>query len=115
MITIEMLVQTVHGLNRDDLRRWIDNAWIRPDGTPGQYRFHDIDVARLRLIVELRDDLGVDESAMPVVLSLLDQLYETRRHMIRLRRVIETAVPEELRGRLLDDLGDGARSPRQSG
>jgi chaperone modulatory protein CbpM len=112
MITIEMVTHTVTGLNPDDLRRWIDNAWVRPDGQPGQYRFHDIDVARLRLIVELRDDLGVDETALPVVLSLLDQLYETRRNMIRLRAVIETVVPEDLRGRILDDLGDGSRSLR---
>ena len=110
MITIEMLTHSVNGLNLDDLRRWIDYAWIRPDGQPGQYRFHDIDVARLRLIVELRDDLGVDEAALPVVLSLLDQLYETRRRMIRLRSVIETVVPEDVRGRILDDLGESARS-----
>jgi chaperone modulatory protein CbpM len=106
MITIEMLTHTVTGLSPDDLQRWIDNAWVRPDGMPGQYRFHEIDVARLRLMVELRDDLGVDEAALPVVLSLLDQLYETRRHMIRLCAVIETVVPEDLRGRILHDIGD---------
>ena len=109
MITVEMLTHVVTGLKAEDLRRWIDNAWVRPDGQPGQYRFHDIDVARLRLMVELRDDLGVDEAALPVVLSLLDQLYETRRHMIRLRAVIETVVPEDVRGRILDDLGQGVR------
>jgi chaperone modulatory protein CbpM len=112
MITIETLTHTVIGLTPDDLRRWIDYAWVRPDGQPGQYRFHEIDVARLRLIVELRDDLGVDEAALPVVLSLLDQLYETRRHMIRLRTVIETVVPEDVRGRILDDLGDEAPPPQ---
>ena len=112
MITIEMLTHVVTGLDPRDVRRWIDNAWVRPDGQPGQYRFHDIDVARLRLIVQLRDDLGVDEAALPVVLSLLDQLYETRRTMIRLRAAIETVVPEDVRGRLLDDLGDSARSPQ---
>ena len=112
MITIETLTHTVIGLNLEDLRRWIDYAWVRPDGQPGHYRFHDIDVARLRLIVQLRDDLGVDEAALPVVLSLLDQLYETRRNMIRLRTVIETVVPEDLRGRILDDLSDGPGTPR---
>jgi chaperone modulatory protein CbpM len=105
MITIEMLSHTVVGLNPDDLRRWIDNAWVRPDGQPPHYRFQDIDVARLRLIVELRDDLGLDEGAMPVVLSLLDQLYETRRQMRRLCTVLESAVPDEIRRRILDDLG----------
>ncbi len=104
MITIEMLTRTVRGLDPEDLRRWIDNAWVRPDGGPGQYRFHEIDVARLRLIVELRDDLGGDEAALPVVLSSLDQLYETRRQMMRLRTVIETAVPDDIRHRILDDL-----------
>ena len=112
MITIETLTHTVIGLDLEDLRRWIDYAWVRPDGQPGHYRFHDIDVARLRLIVQLRDDLGVDEAALPVVLSLLDQLYETRRNMIRLRTVIETVVPEDLRGRILDDLSDGPGTPR---
>jgi hypothetical protein len=51
MITIEMVTRTVSGVQPEDLRRWIDNAWVRPDGEPGHYRFHDIDVARLRLIV----------------------------------------------------------------
>jgi chaperone modulatory protein CbpM len=110
MITIEMLTHTVAGMSPEDLRRWIDNAWVRPDGLPGQYRFHDIDVARLRLIIELRDDLGVDEAALPVVLSLLDQLYETRRTMIRLRAAIETVVPADLQGRILDGIGDGAHA-----
>jgi chaperone modulatory protein CbpM len=107
MITIEMLGRRVTGLTSEDLGRWIDNAWVRPDGIPGQYRFQEIDVARLRLIVELRYDLGVDEAAMPVVLSLMDQLYETRRQMRRLRVVIETVLPEDVRGRILDDLSGG--------
>jgi chaperone modulatory protein CbpM len=107
MITVEMLSSTIAGLDPADLARWIDNAWVRPDGEPGRWLFHDIDVARLRLIVELRYDLGMDEAALPVVLSLLDQLYETRRQMRRLRRVMET-VPAELRLRMLDDLGGSA-------
>jgi len=103
MITIEMVTRTVSGVQPEDLRRWIDNAWVRPDGGPGDYRFHDIDVARLRLIVELRDDLGVDEGALPVVLSLLDQLYETRRQMHRLA----TAIPPDVRDRIVGDRSAG--------
>ncbi|WP_284946184.1 chaperone modulator CbpM [Acidisoma cladoniae] len=103
MITIEMVTRTVSGVQPEDLRRWIDNAWVRPDGEPGHYRFDDIDVARLRLIVELRDDLGVDEVALPVVLSLLDQLYETRRQMRRLA----TAIPPDIRARIAGDVSAG--------
>lgn len=107
MITIETLSATVSGLDAGDLQRWIDNAWVRPDGGPGQYRFHDIDVARLRLILQLRDDMGLDEGTMPVVLSLLDQLYETRRQMRRLCDVMETTLSFEDRRRLREDLGLG--------
>jgi chaperone modulatory protein CbpM len=104
MITIETLSRLVVGLDPAEVQRWIDNAWIRPDGEPGRYHFQDIDVARVRLIVQLRDDLGVDETALPVVLSLMDQLYETRRQMRRICTVIETSVPDDVRSTLLDQL-----------
>lgn len=104
MITIETLSATVTGLDVGDLQRWIDNAWVRPDGAPGGYRFQDIDVARLRLILQLRDDMGLAEDAMPVVLSLLDQLYETRRRIRRLCDVMETTLPAEMRARLLESV-----------
>lgn len=104
MITIETLSRLVVGLDPAEVQRWIDNAWIRPDGEPGRYHFQDIDVARVRLIVQLRDDLGVDETALPVVLSLMDQLYETRRQMHRICTVIETSVPDDVRSTLLDQL-----------
>jgi len=52
--------------------------------------FHEIDVARVRLIYDLRRGLDVGEELMPLVLSLLDQLYEMRRTLKSLSRVIET-------------------------
>jgi len=79
MISVEMLLVQVPGLLRQDLERWILNAWVRPDGRLGGYVFRDIDVARVRLIQELRDDLEINEAALPVVLLLLDQLYDLRR------------------------------------
>jgi chaperone modulatory protein CbpM len=81
MISVEVLLGEIPSLPRQDLDRWISNAWIRPDGRPGAYAFHDIDVARVRLIQELRDDLDIDEMALPVVLLLLDQLYDLRRRL----------------------------------
>ena len=104
MITIETLSRMVVGVDPAEVQRWIDNAWVRPDGEPGRYHFQDIDVARVRLIVQLRDDLGMDEAALPVVLSLMDQLYETRRQMRRLCSVIETSVSDEVRRSMLDEL-----------
>lgn len=109
MITIETLCIQVHGLRRDDLERWIGQAWVRPDGEPGRYVFHDIDIARVQLILELREQMQVNEEALPVVLSLLDQLYEARRRMRRVRDALDRATPAELRREVLALLmSDGA-------
>ncbi len=101
MISIETLCIRVVGLRREDVERWIGLSWVRPDGQPGGYLFHDIDVARVRLIVELREQMQVNEEALPVVLSLLDQLYEARRRMRRVRDALERAAPPELRQEVL--------------
>ena len=54
---------------------------MRPDAEAEALVFHEIDVERVRLILELRDRLAVDETALPVVLSLLDQVYALRRRL----------------------------------
>jgi chaperone modulatory protein CbpM len=81
MIGIDVLVVEVSGLQRQELERWIANDWVRPDGTEGHYAFRDIDVARVRLIQQLREDMAIDDNALPVVLSLLDQVYALRRRL----------------------------------
>ena len=107
MITVETLCVQVRGLRREDVERWIGEAWIRPDGEPDHYVFREIDVARVRLIVELREHLRLDEEALPVVLSLMDQLYEERRRLRRIRDAL-AIVPEAARGALARELGLGA-------
>jgi chaperone modulatory protein CbpM len=85
MITVDVLLAQLPDLPPKDLERWILNDWVRPDGRIGDYAFRAIDVARVRLIQELRDDLEINESALPVVLLLLDQLYDLRRRMRDMR------------------------------
>jgi len=105
MITIDVLCLRFTALQRDDLHRWIGNAWVRPDGNAGQYLFRDIDVERVRLILELRDEMQVNEDALPVVLSLLDQLYDMRRRVRRLREALDQTVTDEVRQDLMRRLG----------
>lgn len=81
MITTALLISTVSGVTLDDLDLWIGNNWVKADGTPGSYSFEEIDVARVRLIVELRDDLEINVEAMPIVLLLIDQIYDLRRQV----------------------------------
>jgi chaperone modulatory protein CbpM len=81
MITIEILCARFPALTQDDLWHWIEEGHVRPDKVAGAPEFAEIDVERVRLILELRDQLEVNEAALPVVLSLLDQLYALRRRL----------------------------------
>jgi chaperone modulatory protein CbpM len=107
MMTVEALFVEIHELTRPDLERWIANEWVRPDGDPDHYLFRDIDVARIRLILDLREHLEISEPALPSVLQLIDQLYELRRRMRALNAALEDTVPAEYRARLLEKLSGG--------
>ena len=98
MITVQTLSATV-GVAEAEITRWVELTWLRPGGSPGGWIFQEVDVARVRLIAELRE-LRMDEEAMPVVLSLLDQLYAERRRMRLLQQAVEEAAPDAVRTRL---------------
>jgi chaperone modulatory protein CbpM len=97
MIGMNVLIAEIEGMSRPDLQRWIDNDWVRPSRQAGAYVFYDIDVERIRLIQELRHGMQIDEDALPVVLKLLDQLYELRRRMHALGKAIERTTTGETR------------------
>ncbi|QQP87977.1 hypothetical protein IGS68_18130 [Skermanella sp. TT6] len=96
MMALEQVLAAVGRIDRRDLILWIERRWVRPQHEAGGYVFTDLDVARVTLIREMRDDMAIDDEAMPVVLGLLDQLYGTRR---RLRHLVDAvaAQPEEVR------------------
>jgi chaperone modulatory protein CbpM len=75
-----------------EILRWVEAECVRPEAQGGGYRFRQIDVARLRLIRELDQDLAVDRDAIPVVMGLLDQLYDLRR---RVRALTEALADED--------------------
>ena len=64
----------------DELALWVERRWVRAErDADGAWGFTEMDVARVRLLVELRVTLEVTEELIPVVLSLIDQLYDARR------------------------------------
>ncbi len=97
MISFELVLTLVSGVQRPDLERWIVHRLVLPDSAANGYVFREIDVARVRLIRELRDDMQVNEEALPIVLSLLDQLYEARRRMRELGEALGRTAPLEVR------------------
>src|SRR3954469_13235992 len=68
----------VRALDAAELTIWIDSGWVQPERAEGNWLFHEIDVARVRLIYDLRRELDTPEDTVPMVLSLLDQVYELR-------------------------------------
>jgi chaperone modulatory protein CbpM len=90
------LLALVRGLQRHDLERWLERGWIRPsqDGDIADYRAAD--VARIRLICELRQDMAVNDEGIGVALDLLDQLYGTRAQLHALGRAV-LQQPEQVR------------------
>jgi len=104
MISFDAVIRLIGDLQAEELRRWIDEAWVRPEGDAPTYVFHEVDVARVRLIRELRYELAIDDEAMPVVLRLLDQVYALRRRLRATREAIE-AQPDDVRQALRARLG----------
>lgn len=93
----------IAGLDEVELGRWIEASWVHARGVKGAWQFEEVDVARIRLIHTLRHELEIGEPAMPVVLSLLDQLYELRRNAARLNAAL-AALPPEARIVILEKL-----------
>lgn len=103
MIGIDALMRLIGGLQEAELRHWIDERWVRPEAASEGYVFREVDVARVRLIVELRRDLAIDEEALPLVLQLLDQIYALRRRLRAMSEALDAqpdAVREAVQARL---------------
>jgi chaperone modulatory protein CbpM len=62
---------------------WIEAGWLIPCREP-ELGFSDVDLARAALIRELKEDFGVNDEGISVVLHLLDQLHGLRRSMSEL-------------------------------
>jgi chaperone modulatory protein CbpM len=99
MIRFAAVVQLVPGLTEESLQAYVAAAWVRPVHEAGEPVFSEADLARLRLIQDLRDALEVEERTVPLVLSLLDQLYSTRREL----RAVLRIVPDEVRARVMEE------------
>lgn len=81
MMRLEELVDEIADLQRGDLEAWIRDELVAPTEESGALHFTQMECARIRLICTLRYELEVEAETLPVVLSLIDQLYETRQQL----------------------------------
>ncbi|MGO1118529.1 chaperone modulator CbpM [Rhodovibrionaceae bacterium A322] len=90
-------------VRESDVTHFVQQSWILPLEEEGTYFFDDVDSARIKLIIELREDMGVNDEALPVVLNLLDQVYGLRQVLEEVRSAVQT-LPHEHRQIFEDQL-----------
>jgi chaperone modulatory protein CbpM len=109
MRTLSEVVRMVGRVDRVELIQWVELGWVKPASRDrDEPAFSDLDVARVCLICDLRHDLAVEEETMPLVLSLLDQVYALRRQMNALTGAVRQQ-PEDVRQAILDLLDQSRR------
>jgi chaperone modulatory protein CbpM len=76
---------TSSGLDVQTLEVWVEQQWLIPEQASAGGDFSDRDVARARLVQDLKSDLGVNDEGIDVILHLLDQLHGLRSAFLQLQ------------------------------
>ena len=99
MIGVDEIVEQIDALQRSDLDAWIREALISPQEDAGALFFSEMECARIRLICTLHYELEINAETLPVVVSLVDQLHQTRQRLLKLTaavaaqdKAVQTAV-----------------------
>ncbi len=87
--TETQIVEAISRLTATRLTRFVQAEIVVPVQTEGGPRFRDIDFARLELLCELTDDLDLNEDALAVIISLIDQLHTARSELRRVLSVVQ--------------------------
>ncbi|MCY0148557.1 chaperone modulator CbpM [Hoeflea sp. G2-23] len=95
------VVATVRRLQLRELRLWVREGWLNPAESEDGLLFDELDVARIRLICDLRKEMALSADAIPVVLSLLDQVHGLRRELRGLAEAVGQQ-PHETRRAIVD-------------
>lgn len=90
-------------VERSQLIAWIEEGWVAPARDNGGFAFDEVDAARVSFISELMRDMMIGEEAIPVVLSLVDQINALRGALKQVLRAAED-LPDPARARLIDIL-----------
>jgi chaperone modulatory protein CbpM len=75
-------VATLVDVPAHEVLDWIARGWVLPAGEPPDLEFAEIDVARIRLVRDLRHGMGVELESIGLVLSLFDQVHTLRHYFV---------------------------------
>ncbi|MDT8325920.1 MAG: chaperone modulator CbpM [Roseovarius sp.] len=92
----QTVVARVERVTTRELRLWVRQGWVRPAESAAGPVFDELDIARIRLLCDLKKEMSLSTDTIPVVLTLIDRLHQTRRDLRALTKALE-AQPEEVR------------------
>jgi chaperone modulatory protein CbpM len=73
-------------LDLETLEVWIEEEWLVPTRTATELAFSEADLARAELIRDLKQDLGINDEGVGVILNLLDQVHGLRKALAEILR-----------------------------
>lgn len=94
MLNEQEVLARITALDPSRLALCMAQDWVRPRQGENGPAFDQTDLARLRLISELTEIWDIDDNAMPLILSLLDEVVALRRRILALDGAL-LAQPEE--------------------
>lgn len=92
-------IAAVPGLSQSQLMAFLDADLVRPTLSADGPLFRALDLARLELLCDLADHLDLQGDALGVVMALIDQVHDSRRHLRAMALAME-AEPQDLRARI---------------
>ncbi len=94
MLDERQVVASVRRVTLRELRLWVSMGWVRPSTGETGHVFDDLDVARIRLVCDLRKEMSLPADAVPVILSLLDQIHGLRRGLRGLADAVDAQLDD---------------------
>ena len=99
----DVLNEINHFIDRQVLENFIAYGLVCPVRDETDFVFDDLDVARIRLVCDLHVDMNIELDNVEIILSLMNQLYETRGRLGRILKALENQ-PEEVKKAILENL-----------
>ncbi len=96
----EVLAEIDHFSDRAILEDFIARGWVCPLRDQIDYVFEEVDISRIRLVCELHIDMNFGFETVDIILSLVDQLYESRARFDKLAKALNEQ-PEDVRNAVL--------------
>tara|TARA_R110002126_G_scaffold45299_5_gene128614 strand:+ start:111 stop:440 length:330 start_codon:yes stop_codon:yes gene_type:complete len=93
------VVSTVTRLTRSQLVGFVESEFVRPELHTSGYMFCSVDIARLEFLCDLSLEMDLDEIALGIVVSLIDQLHAARQDLATITSAIN-ALPDDLQAHI---------------